>query len=217
MRRSCRVCHRADFAPPSPLSAVRFHHFTCDVPAIASCSLQSGVRRARSSGRGEPMHRAAGTSPFSSRNHSKRPVNSSSEQPFAVSVTPPARHKIKRQFSRTLHRNIEDLVSTLGSSNKTKVRFVLTAICCFSPGKAARGDSSLPGIPVSRAPLWTSCREGSMGLAQAWGRARLRTGATLNRGRAGGKRSRNYGCHWEIIEVRRALSGNLNYGEISLK
>lgn len=118
-----------------------FIHFTCDAPAMASCSLQSGVRRARSSGqRGVPARGAAGTSPFDSRNRSKRPVNGSSERPFAVSLTSPAGLKIRNgEFSRTVHRNTEDFVSTLGSSNKTKVRFVLTVICWFSLGKAGMG------------------------------------------------------------------------------
>lgn len=63
------------------------------------------------------------------------------------------------------------------------MRFILAAICCFSLGKAGMGWL----LPAWDPPLVVppcGVRGGKaawMGLARAWGSARLRTGATLNK------------------------------------
>lgn len=132
------------------------------------------------------------------------------------SLTSLGGHKIKiGEFSRTVHRNIEDFVSSLDSSNKTEVGFVLTAICCFSLGGSRGGLSpACLGFPVSRAPLRASWREGSTGLAHAWGSARLRTGATLNKLRRSRRKAEpqlplSLGNNRESGEL--LVGGNSNY------
>lgn len=173
-----------------------FIHFTWDA---RRWPLARGAERGRGT---ESLYGGSRHQPFYCRNRSKGPVKSNSERPFAMSLTSPAGHKIKREFSRTLHRNIEDFVSTLGSSNKTKVGFVLVAICWFSLGEAGMGWL----LPAWDPPLVVP-RCGVRGGKAAWmGLARLRTGATLNKLRLSGQKAEP--------QLRLSLGNNRESGEL---